>query len=206
MLKPRFHVAFYFSELHCMQRLRLMNTHWQWFQYKGSEQYSHSLTFEKRLSAFRKAILERGGRECLRLLLALLGQEDGLDVGQDASLSDGDTAEQLVQLLVVADGQLQVTGDDPRLLVVASGITRKLEDLSSEVLHDCGQVHRSSGTDTLSIVSLAEQTVDTTDGELETSTRRAGLRLPLHLTTLATARHDSRFVRERRRRATTRYA
>ena len=37
----------------------------------------------------------------LGLLLRLLGEEDGLDVGQDTSLGDGDTGEQFVQLLVV---------------------------------------------------------------------------------------------------------
>ena len=31
----------------------------------------------------------------------LLGQEDGLDVGQDAALGDGDAGQQLVQLLVI---------------------------------------------------------------------------------------------------------
>ena len=37
-------------------------------------------------------------RRDLGLLLGLLGEEDGLDVGQDTSLGDGDTREQLVQL------------------------------------------------------------------------------------------------------------
>ena len=41
--------------------------------------------------------------------LGLLGQQHRLDVGQDAALSDGDFAQQLVQLLVVAVSQLQVT-------------------------------------------------------------------------------------------------
>ena len=45
-------------------------------------------------------------------LLGLLGQKHSLDVGQNTSLSDGHSTEQLVQLLVVADGQLQVAGDD----------------------------------------------------------------------------------------------
>ena len=43
---------------------------------------------------------------CLSLgLLGLLGEEDGLDVGQDTSLGDGDTGQKLVQLLVVTDGE-----------------------------------------------------------------------------------------------------
>jgi hypothetical protein len=33
--------------------------------------------------------------------LALLREEDGLDVGQDAALGDGDTLQELVQLLVI---------------------------------------------------------------------------------------------------------
>ena len=44
-------------------------------------------------------------------LLGLLGEEDGLDVGEDTALGDGHTSKQLVQLLVVTDGQLEVTGD-----------------------------------------------------------------------------------------------
>ena len=50
--------------------------------------------------------------------LRLLGQRHRLDVGQDAALSDGDFAQQLVQLLVVAVSQLQVTRDDAGLLFV----------------------------------------------------------------------------------------
>jgi hypothetical protein len=46
----------------------------------------------------------------------------------------------------------------------------QLEDLSGEVLHDDSQVHGGTGTDTLGVVSLAEQTVDTSDGELESGT------------------------------------
>ena len=106
----------------------------------------------------------------LRLLLGLLGQEHGLDVGQYTSLGDGHAGEQFVKLLVVADGQLQVTGDDTGLLVVAGSVAGQLEHFSGEVLHDGGQVDGCAGTDALSVVSLAEQTVDTADGELQTST------------------------------------
>ena len=44
-------------------------------------------------------------------------------------------------------------------------------------LHECCQLTRCTGTDTLCIVALLEETVDTTDGELETSLRRTRLRL-----------------------------
>lgn len=49
-------------------------------------------------------------------------------------------AEQLVQLLIVSDGELEMTGDDTGLLVVASGVASKLEDFGSEVLKDSSEV------------------------------------------------------------------
>ena len=39
------------------------------------------------------------------------------------------------------------------------------------------ELTRSAGTDTLSVVALLQETVDTTDGELETRLRGARLRL-----------------------------
>mgnify|MGYP006919645496 CR=1 FL=1 len=51
-----------------------------------------------------RLLLKEGGKKDLSLgLLGLLGEEDGLNVGQDTSLGDGDTGEQFVQLLVVPD-------------------------------------------------------------------------------------------------------
>jgi hypothetical protein len=91
-----------------------------------------------------------------------------VDVGENTTLGDGDVSEKLVQLLIVADSELQVTGDDTGLLVVTSGVTGQLEDFSSQILEDGGEVDRSTSTDTLSVVALAEETVDTTDGERET--------------------------------------
>ena len=58
------------------------------------------------------------GSSLLGSLVSLLGQEHGLDVREDSALGDGDSGEQLVQLLVVPDGQLEVAGDDAALLVV----------------------------------------------------------------------------------------
>ena len=91
-----------------------------------------------------------------------------VDVGQNTTLGDGDVSEKLVQLLIVADGELEVTRDDTGLLIVTSGVASKLEDFGSQVLEDSGEVDRSAGTDTLSVVALAEETVDTTNGERET--------------------------------------
>ena len=121
--------------------------------------------------------------------LGLLGEENSLDVGQDTTLSDGDTGQELVQLFVVTDGQLQVTRDDPSLLVVASGVSGQLENFSGQILHDGGQVDGSSSTDALSVAAFAEHTMDTTDGELKSGTARTGLGLSLNFASLSASRH-----------------
>ncbi|XP_059582170.1 uncharacterized protein LOC106740424 [Alligator mississippiensis] len=71
---------------------------------------------------------------CIKLGLKSL--QHGLDVGQDAALRDRHFAQQLVELLVVADGQLQVAGDDARLLVVPRRVARQLQDLGRQVVVD----------------------------------------------------------------------
>jgi hypothetical protein len=96
-----------------------------------------------------------------------------VNVGEDTTLGDGDVSEKLVQLLVVPDGELEMTGNDTGLLVVAGGVASQLEDFGRKVLKDGSEVDGSTGTDTLSVVALAEETVDTTDGEGETCLGRA---------------------------------
>ena len=123
-------------------------------------------------------------------LVRLLGQEDSLDVGEDSTLGDGDSGQELVQLLVIPDGKLEVTGDDPGLLVVTGSVTGQLEDLSSEVLHDGGQIDGGTSTNTGGVVSLAEESVDTTNGELKSGTAGSALCLSLCFASFATSRHD----------------
>jgi hypothetical protein len=45
---------------------------------------------------------------------------------------DGDAGQQLPELLVVADRQQHVPGDDPVLLVVPRRVPRELKDLKKE--------------------------------------------------------------------------
>ena len=102
----------------------------------------------------------------------LLWQQYSLDVGQDSALGNGHSGQQLVQLLVITDGELEhglslddekdrvyleMSGDDPGLLVVSGGISSQLEDLGGQVLHDGGKVDWGSGTDSLGIVAFAQQ-------------------------------------------------
>ncbi|XP_073502315.1 uncharacterized protein [Phyllobates terribilis] len=103
--------------------------------------------------------------------LGLLGQQHGLDVGQDASLGNGHPTQQPVELLVIAHRQLQVTGDDAGLLVVPGSIAGQFQDLSSQILQHSGQIDRSAGADSLGIIALAEKPVHTADWELEVMAR-----------------------------------
>ncbi len=120
----------------------------------------------------------------------LLGQKDGLDVRENTSLGDGHSCEKLVQLLVVPDGELKMTGVDPRLLVVAGGVAGQLQYLSGEVFHDGRQVDGGSGSNTLGVVAFSEMSVDSSHGELETSSAGARLGLSLGFSSLSTSRHD----------------
>jgi hypothetical protein len=92
-----------------------------------------------------------------------------VDVGEDTTGSDGGGAEETVELLIVADSELNVTGHNAGLLVVLSGVASELEDLSGEVLKDGSEVHGGTGTDALSVATSLHETGDTSDGELESS-------------------------------------
>ena len=109
------------------------------------------------------------------LVASFLGEEDGLDVGEDTTLGDGDAAEELAELFIVSDGELKMSGNDSRLLVVSGSVASELDDLSGQILEDGGHVDGSTGTDSVSPVASSKHSVDSADGELETSSGRSGL-------------------------------
>merc|ERR1712167_283775 len=108
------------------------------------------------------------------LVLLLLGDEEHVDVGEDTTSSDSCVAEELVEFLVVADSELDVSGDDSGLLVVLGGIACELEDLSGEVLKDGSKVHGGTGTNALGEAASLEEAGDSADGELKTSLAGSG--------------------------------
>lgn len=61
------------------------------------------------------------------------GKELGHNVGKDTTLRDDNRSEELVELFVVSDGKLKVSGDDTGLLVVSGSVTGQLEDFSGKV-------------------------------------------------------------------------
>ena len=113
-----------------------------------------------------------------------------MDVGEDAARSDGDIAEQLVQLLVILDGEGEVPGHDARLLVVAGGVAGELQDLRAEVLEDRGEVDGGAGAHAGGVLALAEVAADTADGELQPSLGGRGGALLLAAASFSFSRHD----------------
>jgi hypothetical protein len=117
-----------------------------------------------------------GGSGGLLARLGGLGDQHLGDVGQDTTLSDGDTAEKLVELLIVADRQLDVAGDDASLLVVAGSVAGKLKNLSSEVLEDGSEVHGGTSANSGGELALLQEAADSANRELKTSLGALGLR------------------------------
>jgi len=95
-------------------------------------------------------------------------------------------------LFVVTDGELQVTRHDTLFLVITSGVASQLEDLSGKVFEHSSKVNciprvsivlceesyphtRRTSTDALGVVALLQETVDTTNWELEASLCRTRL-------------------------------
>ena len=109
----------------------------------------------------------KGSLGLLGVLLA--GEQEDVDVGEDTTGSDGGAAQETVELLIVADSELNVTGHNSGLLVVLGGVAGELEDLSGEVLKDGSEVHGGTGTNTLGVTASLHEAGDTANGELEAS-------------------------------------
>jgi hypothetical protein len=92
-----------------------------------------------------------------------------VNVWQNTTLSNCDVTKKLVQFLIISDGELEVAGYDTCLLVVSGSIAGKLENFGRKVLKNGSEVDWSTGTDTLSVVALPQQAVNTADWESETS-------------------------------------
>ncbi|TNV86954.1 hypothetical protein FGO68_gene13903 [Halteria grandinella] len=103
------------------------------------------------------------------LTLDLAGKEEGVDVGEDTAGGNGGVGHKLVELLVVADGELNVAGHNSGLLVVLGGVSGELEDLSGEVLEDGSEVHGGTSANSLGEAALLEEASDSANGELESS-------------------------------------
>jgi len=52
-----------------------------------------------------------------------------VNIREDTALGDSDMAKELIELLVVTNGELKMTRNDTGLLIVTGGVTGQLEDL-----------------------------------------------------------------------------
>ena len=102
-----------------------------------------------------------------------------MDVGEDTTLSDGYITEELVQLFVVSDSELQVSGDDSLLAIVSGSVTGQLKDLSAQVLEHSGQVDGGATSDSVGESAKSQVSAASTNGEGETSSGTSGLGLAL---------------------------
>ena len=103
------------------------------------------------------------------LTLDLAGEEEGVDVGEDTTSSNSGVGHELVEFLIVSDGELNVSRHNSGLLVVLGGISGELEDLSGEVLKDSSEVNGGTSTDSLREAALLEESGDSANRELESS-------------------------------------
>jgi len=102
-----------------------------------------------------------------------------VDVRENTSGGDRDVSEKFVELLIVADGELNMSRDDTGSLVVAGGVSSELEDLGGEVLEDRGHVHGGSASESVGEVHLSHVSGDTSDRELKSRLRRSARRFSL---------------------------
>ena len=80
--------------------------------------------------------------------------EHVVDVGHDSPARDGYAAQQRVELLVVADRQLDVARNDPGLFVVFGSVSCELHDLSCKILEDGCQVDWRANSNALGELSF----------------------------------------------------
>lgn len=156
----------------------------------GLLQQRHS--FKIKCVALKRAVLQSHKRRLLSLL-CLFGQENCLNVGQYTTLGDGHSRQQLVQFLVISDGELQMSRDDSGFLVVSGCIACQFQHFGGQVFQDGCKVNWCTSSNSFCIVALSEQSVDTSYWELKSSTAGSALCLPLRFSSFTSARHCDKF-------------
>ena len=80
-----------------------------------------------------------------------------MDGRYDSSAADGGVGEQLVELFIVAEGELQVSGGDLFLLGFVGCVASELEYFASEILQNCCHEGSCSCANSLSIATLLDE-------------------------------------------------
>ncbi|MFS7943062.1 hypothetical protein Hanom_Chr06g00495871 [Helianthus anomalus] len=88
-------------------------------------------------------------------------------------MSNRNSGQQFPQLIIVPYRQQNMSRCYPVLLVIPSCISRQFQHLC-KVFQDGSEVNRSTGSDTLCIPAVFEETADSADGKLKTGFDGAG--------------------------------
>ena len=102
----------------------------------------------------------------------LLWEKSLVNVGKNTSSRECGSTKKLVELFIVADGELDVARVDASLLVVPCSVAGKLKHLSTQILEDRGEVDRGTSSNSLSKVAIAKVAVDSSNWELQPSLER----------------------------------
>ena len=92
-----------------------------------------------------------------------------MDVREDSTGSDCGVFHESGKFLVVSDSELNVSWDNSASSVVSGSISCEFEDLSSEVFKDSSKIDWGTSSDSLSVSSLSEMSVNSTNWELKSS-------------------------------------
>ena len=82
-----------------------------------------------------------------------------MHVGKDSTIGDGGVANYLVQLVIVGEGKLQVSGSDGLLLGFMTSIASELENLICQILKNSSREDSCSWAYSLSEATLSELSV-----------------------------------------------
>ena len=109
--------------------------------------------------------------------LASLWKKEGLDAGEDSTHRNGGHGHYLVELIIVADSQLKMTGRNCLLLVLGSSVASQLEDLTSEVLEHSGSENACAQAYLVCVATLLKEAVSASNWEDQVAPGRVCLRL-----------------------------
>merc|ERR1719153_2097014 len=97
--------------------------------------------------------------------------------------------QEIIQFLIVSDRQLEMSRNDPGFLVVTSSITSEFQNFSSKILHNRGQINGSASSNSFGIITLAQESMNTSNWKLKSSSRGSGFSFSLDFATFAACRH-----------------
>ena len=126
----------------------------------------------------------------LLLFLVFLWQQSVLDLWQHTTSWDSDSGHEFVQLLVVPHCQLKMSWDNPCLLVVPGSIACQFQYFGSQVFQYSSHVNGSTGSDAVTVVTFSQETMDSSNWKLQSSSCWPGLWLSFRFSAFSSSRHN----------------